>query len=217
MTKYIYLSYFISEETPLYGGSSNIKIQQAKSIRNGDSSNTKLISFPNHVSTHIDFPSHFSDSEKTIDDYEPSTWIFNRPYFIEKKVEKDEIIDLDKELDEIPIHTDFLIIKTGFSKYRGTDTYWKHNPGLNPKLAKKIQTRLKKLKAVGIDTISVSGYQNRELGRLAHREFLISNRLLLIEDMNLIQLHTQLNKIYCFPLLIHKTDGSPVTVIAEVN
>jgi len=55
-----YLSYFLEENTTVYGGAEGtIQFRQIKSIDNGDTSNTQEFRFPGHSGTHIDFPNHF--------------------------------------------------------------------------------------------------------------------------------------------------------------
>lgn len=212
---YRYLSFFIDNDTPQYGGDKSINIKQRSSILNGDSSNSKLLELPNHVGTHIDFPKHFGPSGKTINDYPASFWIFNHPYILNYSAKPDEIIELSGLIEEIPEVTDILIIKTGFQTYRGLEKYWKNNPGLSPELAQLLKKRCNGLRIIGFDFISLSSYQNREVGRIAHRKFLLENNLLIIEDMNLADFSDKVNKIIVLPLMINKADGSPVTIIAR--
>jgi len=217
--KTIYLSYFINPETPLYGGEKSIKVDLRSEISKGASSNTKHLYFPNHTGTHIDFPNHFSDTGKTINDYPAGFWTFNNVFIIDLPGESEKIIETkDINIKEIPPETDFLIIKTGFGKFREDKIYWNNNPGLAPEFAGALKERCAKLRAVGFDFISVSSYQNRELGRKAHKEFLINNNILLIEDMNLGELDdSKIKSIIALPLLVDKIDGSPITVIAEIT
>ena len=77
---YIYLSYYLNEDTPLYGGNKGIIINKLSEIKNGDSSNTKELIFNNHSGTHIDFPNHFIDNGKVSNDYDPDFWFFNNPF-----------------------------------------------------------------------------------------------------------------------------------------
>ena len=75
----IYLSYFIDNETPLYGGKQGeIDIKPESLIVNGYSSNNSIIRMPSHVGTHIDFPYHFSETGSKSNDYPASFWIFNK-------------------------------------------------------------------------------------------------------------------------------------------
>lgn len=214
---YIYLSYYLNEDTPLYGGNKGIIINKLSEIKNGDSSNTKELIFNNHSGTHIDFPNHFIDNGKVSNDYDPDFWFFNNPYLIKYNAEENEIIDLnDSMLLSIPTNVDFLIIKTNFYKVRNQTKYWKYNPGISPNLATKLRTKFSKLRAIGFDFISLTSYQNRILGRKSHKEFLGKNEILIVEDMDLSLLKNQPKKIMCFPLQVKNIDGAPVNVIAEL-
>jgi kynurenine formamidase len=213
--KSYYLSYFINKNTPQYGGDDAILISQRSTISKGDSSNSKNISMPNHVGTHIDFPRHFSINGKTINDYSADYWFFDNPYVLNYPAREEEIINFGEKFRTIPKATDILLINTGFQKYRGTEKYWKFNPGLSPDLAGKLRKECPKLKAVGFDFISLSSYQNRILGREAHKQFLVEHDILIIEDMDFSLLRNKVSQLIAIPLMIDEADGSPVTVLAR--
>tara|TARA_B100001057_G_scaffold296302_1_gene296458 strand:- start:16687 stop:17358 length:672 start_codon:yes stop_codon:yes gene_type:complete len=215
---YLYLSYFLNDQTPLYGGGNGIDITPINEIDLGDTANTKSICLHNHSGTHIDFPNHFIAEGKTSEQYEASFWIFNCPSLFEYKAKKNQIINFKMDdFKHIPSETDFIIIKTDFGKYRGTELYWKNNPGFSPESAQVLRDQFPQLRVIGMDLISLTSYQNRELGRVAHRHFLGGHRpLLLVEDMDLEKLTKSPKKIICSPLMIDKVDGAPVTVIAEL-
>lgn len=210
-----YLSFFINNQTPVYGGEEIIKISQRNSISKGDSANSKLVFLPNHTGTHIDFPKHFGDEGKTINDYTADFWFFNHPFLIDYEANKEEIISLEDLLNEIPKTTDFLIVKTGFQKYRGTEVYWNNNPGIAPDLASRLKQHCPGLKVIGFDFISLSSYQNRIVGREAHKKFLLEEDILIIEDMDLQQANKTIKKLIVLPLMLDEADGCPVTVIAK--
>lgn len=217
-SKYIYLSYFMDHTTPLYGGGKGISIYQDRSILNGDTANTKQLSFQNHSGTHIDFPNHFFENGKTAENYTADFWMFEKPFLVLRKAEENEIFSLsDDEMKKIPDEIDFLIIKTGFGEFRSEEKYWKNNPGFAPIFANKLRKKFPNLKVIGMDFISLTSYQNRELGREAHRMFLGGDRpILLIEDMDLSKIMNSPKSISCLPLLINGLDGSPVTIIASI-
>jgi arylformamidase len=215
--KQLFLSHFINEATPQYGGADNISIKDDSRIIDGKSSNTKHLSFSNHIGTHIDFPHHFSDTGKTINNYPPSFWTFNKPFVVEYSAQDDEILSLENLLGHIPEDTDFLIIKTGFQKYRTENKYWNNNPGIHPNMAAMLKEQCPNIKAIGFDFISITSYQNRKLGRIAHKSFLVDNDILIVEDMNLSSVQGQLQQLICLPLLINETDGSPITIIGKIN
>lgn len=216
-SRFIYLSHVLSEATPLYGGKRNIEIQPERLMRGGDSCNTLTVKIPNHASTHIDFPRHFSDSGKSVSDYDPAFWMFRHVWLLDRSAAANEILDLRESMDSIPRETDLLLIRTGFQRFRQETLYWEQNPGLAPECAGASRERCPNLRAVGMDMISVSSFANRELGRAAHRSFLIEQELLLIEDMNLQQASRDISKVYAFPILIQNADGVPATAIGEID
>jgi arylformamidase len=213
----LYLSYFIDEQTPLYGGGTDVQIIEHKSIKNGDTSNNKKLSLYNHTGTHIDFPNHFFENGMLSDDYPASFWTFECPFLLKRPAFENEIIDLNKkDLANVPIDVDFLIIKTGFGIYRGEEKYWKYNPGLSPNTANILRELFPKIKIIGMDFISLTSYQNREIGREAHKKFLGGNNpILLVEDMDLSKIEFSPKQIFCLPILIKGLDGAPVTIVAN--
>lgn len=209
------LSHALAAKTPLYGGADRIKLIQQKSLNNGDSCNKMLWQFPNHAGTHIDAPLHFLKKGKSIADYAPGSWIFNKVSLIMMaKIKPDQII----KSSDIGISKDceLFLIKTGFEKYRRTDTYWKNSPGIHPEVAVFLKKQMPSLKAIGVDFISISSLADRKLGREAHRSFLSKN-ILLIEDMRLSALKGGLETVIVSPLLVEGADGSPCTVFGIGN
>ena len=212
-----YLSYYLNENTPLYGGERAISIKNKGLISEGSSSNTKTISFPNHSGTHIDFPNHFSDTGKKMNDYPASFWQFKEVFCIDYIAKQEEIIteEIFKDCKVSP-KIDLLIINTSFGRYRKEKAYWNNNPGISPGLALFLRTRFPNIKAIGFDFISLSSYQNRLLGREAHKEFLIEHNILIIEDMKLDTIaRRKIKSVTALPLQIDEVDGSPITIIAE--
>ena len=57
--------------------------------------------------------------------------------------------------------------------------------------------------------------QNRDEGRLAHRNLLENNDFFIIEDMDLKDYTTEYPKIYVIPIFIEGVDSVPCTVFAE--
>jgi arylformamidase len=213
MNNIIFLSYFMNPNTPAFGGGNAVNINVDRSISKGDSCNTSIFSFSNHTGTHIDFPYHFNNDGKTLNDYSPDFWIFNSSFLISYPCKGDEVIFFEKEIEDIPLEIEFLMIKTGFGKFRDTDKYWNNNPGLHSDMAKILKQKFKNLKSIGFDFISISSFHNREMGRKAHKEFLVENEILIIEDMDLSQIDKNPAKVICLPLLVDHCNGTPVTVL----
>jgi four helix bundle protein len=214
-----YLSHPISQDTPLYGGAKNISIKQDKAIAQGDSCNTLYLSFPNHVSTHVDLPFHFLPDGKRLEDFGPENWIFKKVILLDiPDVQMCEIICQEKIEALLPDdpQTELILLRTGFEKYRGEEVYWKSPPGLHPELAVFFKKRFPALRAVGMDIISVSSWCDRALGRKAHYEFL-RREILLIEDMKLSPLKESPEMVIGLPLLVKEADAVPVTMIGILS
>ncbi len=209
--KTLFLSHFINEQTPIYGGANNqIKFEKLTSIKNGNTANSIYLKLPNHCGTHIDFPLHFNDNGKNINDYPPEFWIFKSVGFINSS-----ICDVEENFSELDKNIEFLIIKTGFGKHREEKKYWSDQPVISSALAGKISRKFPKIRAIGFDMISLTSKLNRDEGKKAHEEFLLKKNILIVEDMNLDNLKDSPKELYAFPLLIDRADGSPCTIIAN--
>ena len=208
----IFLSHYLNLNTPLYGGKENqIEIKEISSITNGDTANSKKLKFPNHVGTHIDFPFHFDNNGKKIHDYKPNFWIFKNIGFINGQVK-----NIESQFESIDKNIDFLLIKTGFGKYRDQKKYWQSQPVFPSYLASKIKNHFPKIRAIGFDMISLTSQLDKQEGKKAHIEFLVKNDILVIEDMNLENLNSTPFELIVSPLLIEDIDGSPCTIIAKL-
>ena len=64
--------------------------------------------------------------------------------------------------------------------------------------------------------ISLTSKLNREEGKLSHLNFLITEDILILEDMDLSSLRSSPSLIIVSPLQVEKSDGVPCNVIAVV-
>jgi kynurenine formamidase len=218
--KYIYLSYLLENEIPVYGGCSSLNIKDIKSLQRGDSANVFSFIMENHWGTHIDCPAHFFENGLKAADYSPETWFFQKPFVLHLKLEENSLAG-SEDMGKIPEGTDLLLIKSGFSRFRGTEKYTHNNPGLKPEVGIWLRERHPYVRAVGLDFISLSPYRNRALGREAHRAFLdpdgINEPILLIEDMDLSKNLSGLISVWISPLMIGGIDSAPCTVIGVLG
>lgn len=211
----IYLSHPLSTHTPGYAGKVGFEVQQVKSICHGDSCNQMHIAMSNHAGTHVDVPAHFIESGRSITDYCPDEWMFNRPCLIELSCEPGQVIDgASIAACQPEIDCDFLLIKTYFERYRLEENYWKNSPVFHKDLGRYLEQSLKHLSIIGFDCISLSSLSDRQMGRDAHTEIL-GRGIRIVEDMKLSDLSHSPKKVTAFPLLIHEADGAPITVVAN--
>lgn len=217
---YRLLSYSLSCDTYGYGGGRPFAIKDSRSISKGDSCNTFILNLPNHLGTHIDCPRHFFDSGKAICDYKIEDFIFSNPVVIDCQKQDNDLITRDdiKRDDEGLRKGDIVLFRTGFSRFRGSERYSTQNPGLDPDTAIFIRTRYPNIRCIGVDTVSISPYQDRKKGREVHRIFLKESPfkgepVCIIEDMDLSIDIDRLEKIFVAPLFINDVDSAPCTVL----
>ena len=218
--KLVWLSHILSSSTPLYGGSKDLSVNSMRSINRGDSSNSSMLNMPSHAGTHIDAPYHFLQEGKKIEAFAPDYWIFKSPVFITLSVYPGMLIGPDDIAEAMPFHVspDLLLLKTGFEINRHSDLYWREGPGLSASLATYLKDLYPGLRAVGVDFISISGWNNREEGRKAHRAFL-ERDIILIEDMHLLNISDsgRLIKVIALPLRFEGADGAPCSILAWID
>lgn len=216
-----YLSYPFDAVIPVYGSLESITPGKIKSIQNGDSANTFIFTLQNHWGTHVDAPYHFFEHGKKIIDYEAGFWFFQNPRVICFDLKPSELLTLGDWLNELNKETDLLLFKAGWSSYRDKDVYHSKNPGLHPDVGFYLRKNLPKLRAIGIDWISISAYQKREVGRNAHRAFLDpqgeNEPILIFEDMDLSGDLTNLLQVWAYPLRMIDLDSAPCTVIGILH
>lgn len=220
---FIKLSYNLDGNTPAYGGKEGFSLKPLSLIKQGDSANTTKWEFFNHLGTHVDFPYHFYQNGQTIEDFSEDFWIFNGDKIQILEINIDENNFLIKpghiNIKNLNLNSEFLILKTGYDKFRTKEKYWKYNLGLDIETVKWIKKTFKNLRLIGLDSISISSWQHRDIGRKVHKELLNpKNPILIIEDMNLSKVNnaTKFKMAYIAPLMVSKSDGSPCTILAEV-
>jgi kynurenine formamidase len=219
--RYEYLSHKLTDETPVFGAKTYIGINVVKSIENGDSANTYKFSMENHWGTHVDAPNHFFEKGLKIADYPPEFWFFKSPQFIQIALQPSEILNCGKWIESINPNTDLLLFQSGWSELRGQELYVVENPGIHPEVGLYMRKCYPNLRAVGINWVSISPYQNRTLGREAHRAFLNpegeNNPILIIEDMDLSCDLEKLKEVMVFPVYMETIDSAPCTAIGVFN
>jgi kynurenine formamidase len=221
MSKWTYLSYELSPTLSNYGGSSGIEIEWLRRMDKGDTSNNSALKLSAHTGTHIDYPLHFFKDGKTGSDYASHDLVYTSIGVLDISAEQVEnFLIQPANMANCPVgEIEFLIIKTGFCNWRNEEKYWKFNWGFAPETAAYLKKKYPRLQAIGFDLISLSAYQQRETGRVAHKEFLEHHNILIVEDMdlNMVQDSQNIKTLIVAPLRFKGADGAPVTILAEMN
>ncbi|MCB9335094.1 MAG: cyclase family protein [Flavobacteriales bacterium] len=222
MSKTLFLSYPLNSEAYGYGNGDRFKLTKVRDICCGDTSNNTTIEMPTHYGTHIDYPFHFSVDGKKSSDYLAQHFIFQNIGFVEvdaSLVEDYLIGNKNLVIENISSNIEMLIVKTGFCNKRHTPEYWEYGLGFHPETASFLKEKFPQLKAIAFDLISMNSYQQREIGREAHKEYLIKNDILIIEEVDLRAINSQtiFKEVIVAPLLIENADGAPVTIITKIE
>lgn len=217
-----YLSHLLDEHTPTYGNRNRFVCQKNADISKGDVANDSHIATTVHIGTHIDMPYHFFEDGQTIEDFDIDFFSSDQILYITLEpngIIKDELIELLETVGNKASY-EFLIVKTGIGTIRHTDRFWQSNYGFDPSIAEYLRINFPNVRIIGFDSISVSSFENRMVGREAHRAFLDPRApILILEDMDLTPLTetTHIKKMDIAPLRIAQCDGLPCTVLAEIT
>ena len=221
-SKLMYLSHVLDENTPTYGNRNKFVCEKKSDISKGDIANDSSINTTVHIGTHIDMPYHFFEDGQTIEDFDINYFRFNNVLFIDMipddLIVKDDLITLLKKQANKDSY-DILIVKTGICHKRNSKDFWQTNYGFDLSIAEYLRLNFPNIRVIGFDSISVSSFTNRMLGREFHKAFLNPKQpILLLEDMDLTNLNkdSKIFKLEIAPLRIAKCDGLPCTIIAEV-
>jgi arylformamidase len=217
----IYLSHLLDSKTPSYGGRNPFELERKRSMACGDHANDSFLHMSAHLGTHIDMPLHFYLEGQSIENFQADFWCFDFPLVIELQprgaVIHRELIEALEILPESKLRTcDMLIVKTGIGAKRHLPEFWQKNPGFSPDLYAYFRSHMPALKVLGFDGISLTGFQNRDLGKVAHQAFLNPGAPILpLEDMRLDEVFASapLRRVLVSPLRIANCDGLPCTVI----
>jgi kynurenine formamidase len=218
-----YLSYLLDSNTPTYGNRNRFVCEKKSDISKGDVANDSTVITTVHIGTHIDMPYHFFEEGQTIESFDIDYFSSEQVLFIDLEPEgliiKDDLITLLERIEHKSKY-EFLIVKTGICHQRDQEVFWRSNYGFDPSIADYLRRAFPRIRIIGFDSISISSFENRMLGREAHRSFLDpKSPILILEDMDLTSLtpRSKITRMEIVPLRIAQCDGLPCTVLAEVT
>jgi arylformamidase len=209
-------------DTPLYPGTPPPGVVPYRSLEQGDSSGSCLITFHSHTGTHLDAPRHFcAGGATTADicgdglDLEPALCL-DVPRRGNQRIMPADLTGGGNDLEGIRA----LLIRTGEGSTPSSDPALSPavHPWLDPGIAPFLRKACPSLHLVGIDTISVSSPAHREEGRACHRAFLCGTPpILLLEDLDLapVTATEQRWRLRIFPWINAPLDGVPVISFLE--
>jgi arylformamidase len=207
------LSHEISEDMPVYPGTEGPRLERANTIER-DGFAEKLITMYSHTGTHMDAPGHIIPGAPTLDRLEAGR-------FIGRAVMADASGFAGGRIDAAFIESaapsirgaDFLILRSGWSRFWGRPEYFELFPVLSEEAARLVCGL--GLKGIGLDSISADGVGAE--GLPVHR-ILLGAGLVIVENLaNLEAVEAPAFTLVCLPLKLPDCDGSPVRAAALLD
>lgn len=206
------LSHPILEGMPVYPGEPGPGFHHAATMET-DGYRVKWLNMGSHTGTHVDAPAHLVPEGKMLDQYPVSQ--FSGEATIVSLPEGMKLIDLPflKAREQVISSSDFVLLKSGWSKYWGSDRYFTGFPTLTEEAARWLTGF--GLKGIGLDTISADSVGSHSL---PVHHILLGAGLLIIENLCFPEdFRDTAGWLYVFPLPLRDADGSPVRAVLSVD
>jgi arylformamidase len=202
----------ISNKTPTYPGDPQVEIRQYLSLAKGDSANVSLIHFGAHTGTHVDAPAHFFEGASPVDSL-PLDVLIGEAYVVETP---DNLLAIDETFvaANCPPGARRILFKTRNSRFWNDEIGQFHEDYtyIDARAARELVRRGVQL--VGIDYLSVERFKP---GKFETHEALLSNRVVIIEGLDLREVGAGVYQLICLPLRIAggSGDGAPARAILQ--
>src|SRR5215204_5356864 len=202
------ITFPISEQTPVYAGDPNVKIEVASSFAKGDHANVTGLCMGAHTATHVDAPNHFIDGTRRVHQLE-----------LGKLIGKARVVEIDSSVTAIePEHlgnleaVERILFKTKNSAFwnepeKGFRTDFTY---ISPAAARRLAEA--NLKLVGIDYLSVERFGSDDF---ATHITLLEREIVIVEGLDLREVPAGDYELICLPLkIISETgDGAPARAV----
>lgn len=196
----------ITPQTVVYPGDPSFKTEEIVSIGNDSSFKLDKISMCNHTGTHVDFPAHVIPGGKTSSDYTLEDLIMDG--IIIEVPDNSRSITADFVNEVSFAENRCVLFKTSNSTISKQSPFTENYVYIEPDAAKLLLS--KKVKAVGIDYISVDGVEDESL---PVHQILLSNDVLIVENLELQGIEPGECQVYVIPNKIPDMDGLPARVM----
>ena len=179
-----------------------IIITKIDSIKNGDVDNLTHVSMCAHTGTHMDAPSHFIKSGKTIDKMPVSATVGEARVI---EIKDKEFITVEEIRPYRIRKREIILFKTGNSKTR-----WDNKPfkkkfvHLSTEAAQYLASR--QVKTIGVDYLSIGGYDGNVV---EVHNIILKAGIWVIEGLDLSKIKPGDYELNCLPIKLTGADGAP--------
>ena len=227
MTRLVILSHPLSESAPVWPGNlPAARIELKDSIERGNLVNMTVLHLFSHSGTHVDTPWHFLPDGPAAWQLPIESFTFSAPRLVEVPAgERHPITRAELEPHEsVVADADLLLIRTGWGAQREADPerYASAGPLLDPDAGAWLLETHPHLRAIATDAISIAAPWDLDRAVAVHHALMGRGRadgrfLLIYEDVRMPPEAARATRVHAWPLFIEGADGSPVTIVAEVD
>ncbi|HEU4573202.1 MAG TPA: cyclase family protein [Candidatus Limnocylindrales bacterium] len=225
-TRLVILSHPLTADAPVYPGNPPAAgIEPHHRIEAGEADNSTRLALFSHSGTHVDTPWHFDPDGPRAADLPIETFVFDAPCLLDVPTPGRTFIERDVlEPHEAAIAAaDLVLLRTGWSAQRAADParYPTDGPLLAPSAAGWLIDEHPRLRAIATDAISIGSPRFPEASVATHQALTGVGRddgrfVLIYEDVAMPSGIERLVRVFGWPLFVDGSDGSPVTLVAEV-
>jgi kynurenine formamidase len=206
------LTHLMSPDMPVYPGKGQPVIKTAATIET-DGYREMSLHLDGHTGTHIDSPAHMLVNGRMLNDF-PVSGFSGKAVVIPVP---EDVAEIGPEFlapyEEQIRNSSFVLFNTGWSRYWGSDKYFRNFPVLTEQAANWLVTF--NLKGIGIDAISVDPVESTTW---AIHHILFRHEMVIVENLIFPENYASgLGVFHCFPLSFMNADGSPVRAVLEIQ
>jgi arylformamidase len=202
------ISQMITPGMPVWPGDNPVDLHRVSKIEDGEVANVSFLAASVHTGTHVDAPFHFLADGKTIEDLSMDALV--GPVQVLQLTSNIEVITAEV-LEQLKIEpvVERVLFKTSNSEIwaRPGSPFTKHFVGVDESGARFLADR--KMKLVGIDYLSISIF--KEI--ITPHQILLGAGTVILEGLDLREVHAGKYMLYCLPLKLEGADGAPARAV----
>jgi len=199
------ISVTISNDLVTWPGDPKVDIQLPIQIKKGDPCNVSRWQIGAHTGTHADAPFHFIDDGIGMDEIPLDAFI--GPCLVVEVNPKTNIEREDLAGVDFKGHSRILFKTRNSARWKNNNREFDEDFVAVGLTGAEVLVE-KKMKLVGVDYLSVESF-HAEFEHPVHKK-LLSNRVVVVEGLNLSDIHPGEYELICMPLKVKHGDGSPV-------
>jgi arylformamidase len=197
----------MQKEMPVWPGTRGIRLTPITRLENGDSSNLSQLDCNLHTGTHVDAPSHFLNSDITVEKLPLDVLV--GPVFVAHLPEVKYITPEDLTKLNLPFGVKRLLLRTHNSELWAEETteFKKDFVALTPQAAQWVVDN--EISLIGVDYLSVQRYSDDSVTH----QILLAADTVVLEGLNLSNVQSGFYELICLPLRLVGAEASPARAI----